>query len=82
MLSANFYVNGEDFGFLTVLRISNTDDIEAEVSDYNVEWFGSESTGLSDVSTVVTHRYTDGAGALFGMAMVEVDAILAERAVN
>lgn len=79
MLSASFYgQDGEEVGYLTLVRDPFTLS-EAE-GRYRVEWVDVEEA--NDVQTEIKHRHVDGVRDLFAMALVEVDAILAERAVN
>lgn len=81
MLSASFYANDKEVGYLTLTPNGGLGRPGGE-HEYDVEWFGEKDEGEGDASTKITRYPRDGVFDLFAMALVEVDAILAERAVN
>lgn len=79
MLSANFYDCGVEIGYLEIRPVDEYTGVE-EVGTYGVRWTGTLED--EDVATSVVFEDGDSIRDLFAMALVEVDAILAERAVN
>lgn len=77
--TASFYVDGEEIGDLQIDSTGGY-DTEEGAHEYFVGWTGR--IPKEDVITQVVRRDGDSVRDLFAMALVEVDAILAERAVN
>jgi len=77
--SASFYIDGENIGELQI-EVLNFGNINVEDKEYLANWTGQNPE--DDVTTNLDVRPDDSVRDLFAMALVEVDAILAERAVN
>lgn len=80
MLSASFYGNANnEVGHLTLTPTGQRGAPGGE-HEYEVKWIGLSEE--EDIETTVTRYGNDRFEDLFAMALVEVSAIRAERAVN
>lgn len=79
MLSASFYNDGVELGYLELDRLWDKDGLGL-TNEYAVRWFAK--TTEEDVETQIHRGTYDDVSDLFAMALVEVDAVLSERAVN
>lgn len=79
MLSASFYGDLGPVGHIELIPTGQRGAVGGE-HEYEVKWVGVREE--EDIETKVTRYGDDGFHDLFAMALAEVSAILAERAVN